>query len=303
MQPLVSVIIPFKTETIEFDACLKHLASQTYQKFEIILVADGAEAEAIDIAERFEWPFKKLIKLTDSIGQSLARNHAIPLAQGKYIAIQDADDASLSNRFELQVKFLESHPNISVLGSAATLRHAKCKWDVYSQHKDIYSQLAINNPMVHSTVMLRKEVLVNYPYDHIYNTAEDYDLFTKIKDKYQMANLSKSLLIYNEPDSNKPTALDQKMKARILREQNNIGVSEKYVTALHHFCELSQPIQNNEMEYLKNWFKINKKMTVFQDQFLRYGLKYPMNCSNTQLIKAWIGAKLMRKASVLKRLF
>ena len=303
MPPLVSVIIPFQSETDQLQECLQSLASQTFKNFEIILIADGASEAAIDVAKKFEWPFKNLIIIPISVKQSHARNIGITEANGKYIAIQDADDYSLPNRFELQVKFLKSHPNISIVGGAATLRNAKHKWDVCSGNKDICDQLALNNPMINSTIMIRKEVLVNHPYDNTYNTAEDYALFSKIKGQYKMANIDESLIIYKEPEPNKPSFLDQRMKARILREQNNQGILEKYVTALHYFSELTRPIENNEMVYLKNWFEVNHGSTVFNDQFLRYGLKYPSYCAKSQLIKAWAGSKLMRKTSVLKRLF
>jgi glycosyltransferase involved in cell wall biosynthesis len=302
MQPIVSVIIPFQSETTELKECLESLKSQTFKNFEIILIADGASEAAIDIANKFEWSLKKLVLIPISVKQSHARNIGLAEAQGKYIAIQDADDCSLPKRFELQVNYLEKHPNISVLGGAAKLKNAEYKWDVYSRHQDICDQLAINNPMIHSTVMLRKEIFDNHSYDNTFNTAEDYALFTKIKDEYKLANLSDSLLVYNKPKPQKPSSLDQRMKARILREQNNEGILEKYVTALHYFCELANPIENHEMVYLKNWFELNGKNTVFNDQYLRYGLKFPSHCTKIQLIKAWVGSKLMCKPSVIKRL-
>ena len=62
------------------------------------------------------------IKNTSNLKIVKTRNKGLSLARGKYIAIMDADDVSLPERFERQVRFLDAHDDVG-LGPAISSRH------------------------------------------------------------------------------------------------------------------------------------------------------------------------------------
>jgi nitric oxide synthase oxygenase domain/subunit len=91
------------------------------------------------------------------------------------------------------------------------------------------------------------------------------------------------------------------MKARIIRERNNQYIPEVLMHSFHHFCELSNSIESGELQALATVFKSTKAAPMFNDQMMRYALKYKPKWNALQKQKAWQKAILMRKALVLKR--
>ena len=52
----------------------------------------------------------------------------------------------------------------------------------------------------HPTIMARREVFDNFRYSENYHYAEDYDLFCRIAEKYETANIPEKLLLYRRHD-------------------------------------------------------------------------------------------------------
>jgi len=128
-----------------------------------------------------------------------ARNAACSLARGRHIAIMDADDASVPERLAWQVEFMEKHPEVSVLGGAVDLIDANGRvfatWANPANDADIRSALRERCPLWQPTVMLRRESFFRVggyrPFP-----AEDYDLWLRMSEKFQLANLQQVLLRY-----------------------------------------------------------------------------------------------------------
>ena len=302
MDSLISVIVPFQKETEELQTCLTAIEAQTFTNFEVLLVPDGASKEAMQVAQGFVGNRYTLLDNGEAQGQSEARQRAIGVAKGEYIAIQDADDISLSHRLEKQVAEFKADQNLDVLGSAAKIIGEKYNWEVYQKHDQIVQQALFNNPMIHSSVIMRREVFEKLSYNSTFDTTEDYDLFSLALRHFRFKNLSEPLISYKLPAQNKSSLLDQRMKARIIRERNNQWVPEHLMHAFHHFCELNNSIMFDELSGLKKVFKGTEVESVFNDQLLRYALKHKPRWSVFQKQKIWQKSILMRKASVLKSL-
>ncbi len=109
---LVSVITPLYNSEIYIQACINSVISQTYTNWEMIIIDDGSTDNSVEIVERVIDKRIRLIKLPENMGASYARNIAIKLAKGIYIAFLDADDLWNSEKLKLQIKFMEEK-NIS----------------------------------------------------------------------------------------------------------------------------------------------------------------------------------------------
>ena len=301
MSVAISVIIPFHNETEELLHCLNALQGQTFQDFEILLVPDGASVYALEIAKSCTAKNVTVLENTEAKGQSFARQRAIDIAKGQFIAIQDADDISLPKRFERQMELFKNKPTLDILGSAAQIMEKGHDWDVYQSHEHIAQQCLFNNPMIHSSALIRREVFQSYSYNSKYDTAEDYDFFSLAIQHFRFENLPDPLIQYKLPADNKSSALSQRMKARIIRERNNQYIPEVLMHSFHHFCELSNSIESGELQALATVFKSTKAAPMFNDQMMRYALKYKPKWNALQKQKAWQKAILMRKALVLKR--
>ena len=92
------------------ETAINSILYQSYKLFEFIIVVDGSKQSVINIINLYKSQDDRIkIILTKQIGLTAALNLAIKSSQGKYIARQDYDDISLSNRLEEQFFFLENN--------------------------------------------------------------------------------------------------------------------------------------------------------------------------------------------------
>ena len=117
-EPLVSIITPVYNRSATLNANIESVMSQTYSNWEMILVDDCSIDDSVKIIEGFSKLDEriKLIQLTENSGAAVARNKAIEMAAGRFIAFLDSDDLWKSNKLKTQVEF--------ALKSKVALTHA-----------------------------------------------------------------------------------------------------------------------------------------------------------------------------------
>lgn len=107
-EPLVSVITPaynaerFIAETIE------SVLAQTYSNWEMIIVDDSSTDRTVEIVQTYVDRDEriKLHQLEKNSGSGIARNRAMDLAKGRFIAFLDSDDLWMPEKLERQIKFM-----------------------------------------------------------------------------------------------------------------------------------------------------------------------------------------------------
>jgi GR25 family glycosyltransferase involved in LPS biosynthesis len=104
-QELVSVIMPAFNAEKTIEKSIRSILLQTYKELEIIVGDDGSSDSTPDIVGRLakEDSRVRLVRLESNMGCYPARNAALRASQGKYIAIHDSDDVSLSTRIAAQL--------------------------------------------------------------------------------------------------------------------------------------------------------------------------------------------------------
>ena len=115
MAPTVSVIIPSYNHEEFIQECIQSVLDQTFQDFEIIITDDASRDRTVEIIEEFDDKRIKLFKHPENKGASVAANHCIENSAGKYIAMLSSDDAWYPEKLEIQVKYLEEHPEIGAV--------------------------------------------------------------------------------------------------------------------------------------------------------------------------------------------
>lgn len=178
---------------------IESILNQTFKNFEFIIIDDGSTDKSPQILDKYAKKDKR-IKLIHqkNIGLTKSLNKALKLAQGKYIARIDADDIAYKSRFKKQIRFLEKHPKIGLVGNYVDVIDEKGKNIgrlIYpTNDKDIRKVLIKKNPFCHSTIMFRKEVAEKVGgYNKDFSAAQDYDFWMRISKHYQIANLSEVL--------------------------------------------------------------------------------------------------------------
>lgn len=251
--PLVSAIVAVKNETALLEQCLTDLLNQTLSEIEIIVVDDGSDEPTKTVLSSFAGnPRIHIITMPETVGQAAARNEAFRIASGNYIAIADADDRHHPRRFELQVDYLEIHPHIDVLGSDFTVNKGYYPWEIFYHHSEISHQLLLNNPLVHSTIMFRAELLDTgweYKADCL---AEDYEVLARNRNHWLIHNLNDKLVEYHIRPKSAETVDRIRHTAREVRNQvlqDYLPNATELEKKLHRdFCELTPGITIWDLE-------------------------------------------------------
>lgn len=134
-----------------------------------------------------------------------ALNTGILAASGELIARMDADDISLPNRLEQQVRFMDSNPEVGVLGTAfEAFGRSERPFVVCHPTNPLFNcfHLCADSILGHPTVVMRRSlVLLAGGYDASH-PAEDMALFATLARRTRLANLETPLLRYREHGAN-----------------------------------------------------------------------------------------------------
>lgn len=205
--PKISVLLPVYNGAAYLSEAIKSILAQTYKNFELIIINDGSTDESETVIRQFN-DTRILYYTQRNQGLAATLNRAITIANGKYLARQDQDDISLPQRFEKQIAFLEEHPDYGIVGTWAEIRGND--QDMLRAHKHptesliLKFELLFNNPFVHSSMMIRKSVFEKvalYSTDKSRQPPEDYELWSRVARKFEVANIPEILHIYREVPS------------------------------------------------------------------------------------------------------
>lgn len=163
---MVSIVTPAYNAGSFIAETIKSVLAQTYGNFEMIIVDDGSTDNTAEVIRSFSDPRIRYLHQKNA-GQSSARNAAIAVARGKYIALLDHDDIFYPNKLAEQVAYMEAHPDCGF---------CYCKvYHFYNDHPEtpyyfplphpsghLFGQLLVANFINPLSVMIRKDVLDKY---------------------------------------------------------------------------------------------------------------------------------------------
>ena len=204
-EPIVSVIMPaYHCEaTIE-----KAIDSVLRQKEELeLIVINDCSGDGLDrIMESYaENPVILYVRNEKNMGAAQSRNRGVALARGKYVAFLDADDWWEEDKLVKQITRLEETQTVLCCTARELVTPDGRQTGRVIPVKDIitYRQLLHHNSINCSSVLIRSEVLRQYPMEHE-DSHEDYILWLRILGKYQKAcGLNEPLLKYRLSSSGK----------------------------------------------------------------------------------------------------
>ncbi len=231
-EPLVTVLMSVYNAEAYLSEAVESVLAQTYQNFEFLIVDDASTDQSAVIIDGYPDHRIRLIRNQTNLGLTTSLNKGLAQARGKYIARTDADDVSYSVRLERQVAFMEAHPVVGLCGTWGRLlglagNHNRT---FPTQNNDLQVALLCYNPFIHPSVMLRTGALqeLDTPFDERFRYAQDYELWSRLSEQWEIANLPDVLIGYRIHDqqisSHRPEAQDQCL-ARVVQSQlNKLGI-------------------------------------------------------------------------------
>lgn len=201
--PTVSVLLPVYNGGDYLHAAMRSILDQTSGDFEVIAIDDGSKDESADIIRSYDDPRIRLHQ-QENHGLAWTLNRAVSLSRGRYLARQDQDDVALPERFARQVAYLDAHPDVYLLGTAAEIWEEDQRTDRTHRHPTDPLQLTFaqlfDNHFVHSSVMFRRALQDSVG---LYSTEkqrqpEDFELWSRTARRHGIANLPDVLQVYRE---------------------------------------------------------------------------------------------------------
>jgi len=201
--PAVSVLMPvYNTEKYVAEA-VDSILAQTFGDFEFVIVNDGSTDGTLRILEEYAARDQRIVLLSrPNTGMTRALNDGLAVCRGEFIARMDADDISESNRLEVQIAYLQQHPDVVVVGADYRVIDEKGRVFSLMRHATSHSQIvdklfcgscSINHP---SVVVRKAAIEAVGGYDERYVYGQDYDLWLRLSEKGVLANLDHFLMRY-----------------------------------------------------------------------------------------------------------
>lgn len=189
--PIATVLLPAHNAASTLEAALETLFAQTFEHFDIVAINDGSTdqtGEILDVAARTD---RRLHPLHIShLGLVGALNRGIAASRGTYIARFDADDLAHPERLAKQVSYLDEHPEIDAVGClvhcfpdeavAEGFRVYETWINSLVTPEEIAREIYIESPLVHPSVTVRRDRLVEVGGYAEHGWPEDYDLWLRL---------------------------------------------------------------------------------------------------------------------------
>lgn len=295
MNPLISVVIPVYNTGQILNETVDSVLSQTYDKFEIIIVDDGSTdntAEIIKSLERKDTRIKYHCQSNTGL-PAKGRNVGVELSKGDYIAFLDHDDLWFSNKLEKQINVVNQDENIGLVNTNAFLMYGnqKTKNQIFYGLKEGYfseNNLFPYNTIVQSTSLIYKEAFYEIGKlneDPDLKAIEDYDLWLRLYKKYPCYFIDECLVYYRVTNLS-ASANTIKMIEKDLHHYNNYFIKYDFPDRIKkarlssiYYRKAKYLFKKTDIKfliYLIKAFKVNKNIFYFFNKLLFSNKKYLM---------------------------
>jgi O86/O127-antigen biosynthesis beta-1,3-galactosyltransferase len=185
---------PFIAEAVE------SIFAQTFDAFELLVVENGSSDDTWSVLQKFKDPRLRLFQ-TELKQLPFNLNYGVMHARAPLIARMDADDVAYPTRLAAQVKFMDSHPAVTVLGTSIEVfgdNRPMLQISPPQTDKEIRAAMPFRFVLCHPSVMMRRDKLIQFRgYEHT-RYCEDLDLWLRMArdTNTRFANLPQVLLRY-----------------------------------------------------------------------------------------------------------
>lgn len=305
--PLVSVLVPVFNAGEYVMAAVRSILLQSYDNFELLLLDDGSTdgtSELVRDAACLDSRVK--VSLRPRLGITPSLNELISQAQGEFIARLDADDIAYPERLRSQVEYLGRKSEVGVVSCwthQVTEDGASITCLCYPDDSQwIHRQLETGrNPIIHSSVMLRIDVLRNMEGPYRTRYLQDLDLWLRLLPVTKFGIVPELLIASRQhPGSLSSTNTKNRLRLhdfimelhrRRCRGLNDDGwyeveqellarasptTSEDKKTATRHYLAgLASQMNNVDREVTRSYFRrAVRERTLFPKAILRYLLTF-----------------------------
>lgn len=234
VKPKLTVIMPVYNQQSSVLAAVDSILSQTFPDFIFLIVDDASSDRSHEIVQTAAQQDQRIRLVINHhhLGLTKSLNKALRFAGTKYISRMDADDLALPDRFAKQIQFLESHPQIMLLGTAAYLIDDTGKQiglkRFPSDHQHLRALILKYCPFIHPTWMFHRSLISEVgEYNDHFPFSQDYEFVLRIASRFQTANLAEPLLKYRVDSS-------QAISLKNLKKQEWLALKARFLALTNY---------------------------------------------------------------------
>lgn len=225
----VSVIIPVYNASRYIGKAIESALNQTYKNIEIVLVDDCSKDNSRQIIEKYMKEHKNIIYHLQekNLGAAVARNTALELANGRYVAFLDSDDIWYENKIYKQLNLMKKE-EVAICFSAIEMidenqKQIKGKRNV--PNKVDYKFLLKNTIIATSSVVIDRNKTGNFSMP-LRRGGQDYATWLKLmRNGIISYGINETLVSYrvtsNSLSSNKFKSIKQVWEIQVHDEKIN----------------------------------------------------------------------------------
>lgn len=236
--PLVTVLMAVHNGLPYLPQAIRSVLAQTFPDFELLIIDDASTDESLACIRRYTDPRIRLWVNPKNLGQARSLNEGLTHARSPYVARLDQDDVCLPERLERQMRYLEEHPEVALVGSRMVgIDEGGRRIDLFGKALSDVGMfvgwlLSGVCPIGHPTVMCRRSSIEQLGgYDERYQIGQDYDLWIRFAlARFRAAVLSEPLVQYRM-HSTQQSAAD-----RLAHRRELIAIHERLV---EQFCPIA----------------------------------------------------------------
>jgi succinoglycan biosynthesis protein ExoO len=196
MKPEVSIIIAAYNTRTYIAQSIESALNQTLKNIEVIVVDDGSTDKTSEVVNQFADSRLRLLVSQNNFGAANARNQALEIARGEWIAILDSDDWYASNRLERLLKIAYSENADMIADNLLFIRDGETQpWSTLIQesgeklgvlkeispicfakagrHGSRGIHIGLTKPLIRRDFLVQQSI----QYNPAFKTAEDYWLY------------------------------------------------------------------------------------------------------------------------------
>ena len=194
MATLITIAIPIYNAEQYLAFAIQSVINQTYKDWELLLMCDGSTDNSTAIANEFAGKDERIKVVDDGMNRGLIYrlNQSIQMTTTKYYARMDADDIMYITRIEEQVRYIEEHPEVDVVGTSIMTidNNNRIGGSGYSGGRTC--------GFTHPTVMGKTNWFKANPYSEWALRAEDSELWLRTERNSVFYTIGKPLFFYRE---------------------------------------------------------------------------------------------------------
>lgn len=197
--PSVTVLLSVFNGGAHLAEAIASVLAQTHADFELLIIDDGSTDDTPAVLRSFTDPRIRVVTQPNA-GLVAALNRGLGEARHDLVARMDADDVSSPHRLERQTRFLVENPTVAAVGSCFDLiDEAGGRTGVAHVAADsgyLGRQLYFRNTLAHTSILMRRDAVLEVGAYRQVGPVEDYDLWTRLAGYYPLVALDDVLVSY-----------------------------------------------------------------------------------------------------------